>query len=116
MHGAVLLFGLGPALDFDSQRLPEIVTRALAHLLEAEGRGKPPADVVTRAAGEVEDLCRAGLAKLMLTAYDLAQFCAQHAIPLAARGSATSSLVAWCLGLVEPVSTRLRAGWPAVCA
>jgi Bacterial DNA polymerase III alpha NTPase domain len=50
--------------------------------------------VVTRAAGEVDDLCRAGLAELMLTAYDLAQFCHQHAIPLAARG-------ARCLGLVE---------------
>ena len=37
----------------------------------------------------------------MLTAYDLAQFCQQHAIPLAARGSATSSLVAWCLGLIQ---------------
>jgi DNA polymerase III subunit alpha len=100
-YGPALLFGLGPALDFDSQRLAEIVTRTLGERFEAEGRGKPSADVVTRAAGEVDDLCRAGLAELMLTAYDLAQFCEQHAIPLAARGSATSSLVAWCLGLVE---------------
>ena len=100
-YGPALLFGLGPALDFDSQRLSEIVTRALGERFEAEGRGKPPADVVTRATAEVDDLCRAGLAELMLTAYDLAQFCQQHAIPLAARGSATSSLVAWCLGLVE---------------
>ena len=34
-------------------------------------------------------------------AYDVGQFCKQHGIPLSARGSATSSLVAWALGLVE---------------
>ncbi len=100
-YGPALLFGLGPALDFDAQRLSEIVTRTLDERFEADGRGKPAPDVVTRAAAEVDDLNRAGLAELMLTAYDLAQFCQQHAIPLAARGSATSSLVAWCLGLVE---------------
>jgi error-prone DNA polymerase len=85
-YGPALFFGLGPALDFDCQRLSEIVTRTLGKRFEAEGRGKPPADVVARAAGEVDDLCRAGLAEFMLTAYDLAQFCEQHAIPLAARG------------------------------
>jgi DNA polymerase III alpha subunit len=46
-------------------------------------------------------LCRAGLAELILTACDLDQFCERHNMPLAARGSATLSLVAWCLGLVE---------------
>jgi DNA polymerase III alpha subunit len=100
-YGPALLFGLGPALDLDAQRLSEIVTRTLSDRFEAEGRGEPSADVVTRATAEVDDLCRSGLAELMLAAYDLAQFCEQHAIPLAARGSATSSLVAWCLGLVE---------------
>jgi DNA polymerase-3 subunit alpha len=100
-YGPAWLFGLGPAIDSDSQRLSKVVTHALADRFNTEGRGAPSADVAARANGEVEDLCRAGLAELMLTAYDLAQFCQQHAIPLAARGSATSSLVAWCLGLVE---------------
>ena len=100
-YGPAWLFGLGPALDSDDQRLSQVVTRTLAERFDAEGRSTPSAEVTARANGEVDDLCRAGLAELMLTAYDLAQFCQQHAIPLAARGSATSSLVAWCLGLVE---------------
>src|SRR5262249_34641846 len=99
--GPALLFGLGPALDFDRRRLTDVVNRTLQERFAAEERGDPPGEVIARAASEVDDLCRAGLAELMLTAYELAQFCAQHDIPLAARGSATSSLVAWCLGLVE---------------
>jgi DNA polymerase III alpha subunit len=34
-------------------------------------------------------------------AYDVGQFCKHHGIPLAARGSATNSLVAWVLELVQ---------------
>ena len=100
-YGPALLFGLGPALDIDRHRLVELVHRTLGERFTATGRGTPSDDVVTRAEREVADLCRAGLAELMLTAHDLARFCHQHGMPLAARGSATSSLVAWCLELVE---------------
>jgi DNA polymerase III alpha subunit len=100
-YGPALLFGLGPALDIDRHRLGELVNRTLVGRFAATGRGKPSSDVQSRADREVTHVCQAGLAELMLTAYDLGRFSAQHDMPLAARGSATSSLVAWCLGLVE---------------
>jgi DNA polymerase III alpha subunit len=53
-----------------------------------------------QAAAEVRTICQAGLAELLLVAYD-GQFCKHHGIPLAARGSATNSLVAWALELVQ---------------
>jgi hypothetical protein len=100
-YGPALLFGLEPALDIDRHRLAELVNRTLVERFDSAERGKPSSEVEARAEREVTDLCRAGLAELMLTAYDLGRFCAQHGMPLAARGSATSSLVAWSLGLVE---------------
>jgi hypothetical protein len=54
-----------------------------------------------RLASELRTICSAGLAELLLLAHEVAAFCQEHRIPLSARGSATSSLVAWALGLVE---------------
>jgi error-prone DNA polymerase len=54
-----------------------------------------------QAAAEVRTICRAGLAELLLVAYDVGKFCKHHGIPLAARGSATNSLVGWALGLMQ---------------
>ncbi|MCA1644565.1 MAG: hypothetical protein LC797_03550 [Chloroflexi bacterium] len=65
------------------------------------GRGELPDQVRDQAAAEVHAIADAGVAELLLAAHDVAQFCKQHGIPQAARGSATSSLVAWALGLVE---------------
>jgi len=79
------LFGLGPALDSDCQRVSEVVTRTLAERFDAERRGRPSADVTARANGDVEDLCRAGLAEPMLTAYDVALFASNTPSPGGAR-------------------------------
>ena len=49
-YGPALLFGLGPALDSDGQRLSNIVKRTLVERFEAEGRGMPTAEVTSRAA------------------------------------------------------------------
>ena len=54
-----------------------------------------------RAEDEVRAICASGIADLVLFAYEVSRFCAQRGIPLAARGSATSSLVIWALGLVD---------------
>ncbi len=100
-YGPALLFGLGPAHDLDAQQLTEVVNRELASRCAETGRGRPTPELRFRAETELGALCRAGLAELMLTAYELAHFCRQRDIPIAARGSATSSLVAWALGLVD---------------
>ena len=50
---------------------------------------------------EVRTICEHGLADLLLFAHEVGQFCSQHGVPLAARGSATASLVVWTLGLSD---------------
>jgi DNA polymerase III subunit alpha len=50
---------------------------------------------------EVRTICEHGLADLLLFAHEVGQFCSQHGIPLAARGSATASLVVWALALSD---------------
>jgi DNA polymerase-3 subunit alpha len=99
-YGPALLFGLGPAHDLDAQQLTEVVNRELTVRCADTGRGQPTPDMRARVDAELRALCGAGLAELLLTAYELGRFCRQHEIPIAARGSATSSLVAWALGLV----------------
>jgi DNA polymerase III alpha subunit len=96
-----MLFGLAPAQDADQQRLHEVVDQVLAERFAETGRGEPSSHIRERAATEVSAICQAGLAELLLVAYDVAQFCRLHGIPLAVRGSAGNSLVAWALGLVQ---------------
>jgi DNA polymerase-3 subunit alpha len=57
--------------------------------------------VLERAREEVAIICERGLADLLLFAHEVGQFCSQHGLPLAARGSATSSIVVWALGLSD---------------
>ncbi|MBV9582622.1 MAG: hypothetical protein JO057_28900 [Chloroflexi bacterium] len=54
-----------------------------------------------RVADELEAINRAGLAELLLVAQHVRLECRLRDIPISARGSATSSLVAWALGLIE---------------
>jgi hypothetical protein len=99
--GPGLLFGLEPARELGEQRLAKLVEQELHARLAATGRGKFAEDVMKRAREEVRTICEKGLADLLLFAHEVGQFCAQHAIPVAARGSATASLVVWSLGLSD---------------
>jgi DNA polymerase-3 subunit alpha len=99
--GPGLLFGLEPARELGEQQLADLVEHALPARFAETGRGAPSRDVVEGARAEVHTICERGLADLLLFAHEVAQFCQQHAIPLAARGSATASLVVWALGLSD---------------
>ena len=61
---------------------------------------------------EVRTICEHGLEDLLVFAHEVGQFCSQHGIPLAARGSATASLVVWTLGLSDlcPLDCNLDGG------
>jgi DNA polymerase III alpha subunit len=59
------------------------------------------AEVRARAAEEVRAICSSGSTDLVLFSHRVGRFCAQREIPLTARGSATSSLAIWALGLAE---------------
>ena len=71
----------------------------------------PPDDaaVVKRLAHELEVIERAGLAEFFLICWDLMRFAKEKGIPAQGRGSATSSIVSYTLGIsrVEPIVHNL---------
>jgi DNA polymerase-3 subunit alpha len=99
--GPALLFGLEPARELNQQQLGELVEQALPARFAETGRGAPSAEVRARAVEEVRAICASGIADLVLFSHEVGRYCAQLGIPLAARGSATSSLVVWALGLSD---------------
>ncbi|MEA2632364.1 MAG: error-prone polymerase [Chloroflexota bacterium] len=65
--------------------------------------------VVTRLAHELGLIERAGLAEFFLICWDLMRFAKEQGIPAQGRGSATSSIVSYTLGIsrVEPIAHNL---------
>ena len=65
--------------------------------------------VVKRLAHELDVIERAGLAEFFLICWDLMRFAKEQGIPAQGRGSATSSIVAYTLGIsrVEPIRHNL---------
>jgi DNA polymerase III alpha subunit len=65
--------------------------------------------VVKRLAHELDVIERAGLAEFFLICWDLMRFAKEHGIPAQGRGSATSSIVSYTLGIsrVEPIAHNL---------
>ncbi|HEY7702125.1 MAG TPA: PHP domain-containing protein, partial [Candidatus Limnocylindrales bacterium] len=65
--------------------------------------------VVKRLAHELEVIERAGLAEFFLICWDLMRFAKEQGIPAQGRGSATSSIVSYTLGIsrVEPIAHSL---------
>src|SRR4051794_34752592 len=67
------------------------------------------AAVVNRLAHELDVIERAGLAEFFLICWDLMRFAKEQGIPAQGRGSATSSIVSYTLGIsrVEPIAHNL---------
>jgi DNA polymerase III alpha subunit len=65
--------------------------------------------VVKRLAHELDIIERAGLAEFFLICWDLMRFAKEQGIPAQGRGSATSSIVSYTLGIsrVEPIAHNL---------
>jgi DNA polymerase III alpha subunit len=65
--------------------------------------------VMTRLAHELDVIERAGLAEFFLICWDLMRFAKEQGIPAQGRGSATSSIVSYTLGIsrVEPIRHNL---------
>ena len=65
--------------------------------------------VVTRLAHELDVIERVGLAEFFLICWDLMRFAKEQGIPAQGRGSATSSIVSYTLGIsrVEPITHNL---------
>jgi error-prone DNA polymerase len=107
------------SLDFEQYRFPGFPVppgeTPFSHLSElcwtgARERYHPltPA-VVSRLAHELSVIERAGLAEFFLICWDLMRFARERRIPAQGRGSATSSIVSYTLGIsrVEPIAHDL---------
>ena len=106
-------------LGFEQYRFPgfpvpggETPFSYLVELCQAGARRRyhpltPP--VVKRLAHELEVIERAGLAEFFLICWDLMRFAKEQGIPAQGRGSATSSIVSYTLGIsrVEPIAHNL---------
>ncbi len=106
-------------LGFEQYRFPgfpvpggETPFSFLVELCQAGARRRyhpltPP--VVKRLAHELEVIERAGLAEFFLICWDLMRFAKEQGIPAQGRGSATSSIVSYTLGIsrVEPIAHNL---------
>jgi DNA polymerase-3 subunit alpha len=99
--GPGLLFGLEPARGVGEQQLSDLVEQELPARFADTGRGEPSEAFLEQARHELQTIFTNGLADLLLFAYEVGRFCSERGIPMAARGSATSSLVVWALGLSD---------------
>jgi len=105
-YGPQRFFSVGSASpDGAKTALAAIASAGLEYRFLQDKRIEPPETIRTALRDELGLVCEAGLAELLLAAHQVASFCVERQIPLAARGSATSSLVAWSLGLVEVLPT-----------
>ncbi|HET7771343.1 MAG TPA: PHP domain-containing protein, partial [Chloroflexota bacterium] len=105
-YGPQRFFPVGTAsADGARTALVDVATAGLAYRYPLAKRIEPPEAVRAALQDELRLVCEAGLAELLLAAHQVAAFCEERRIPIAARGSATSSLVAWSLGLVEVLPT-----------
>jgi DNA polymerase III alpha subunit len=106
-------------LGFEQYRFPgfpvpggETAFSYLVELCQAGARRRyhplTPA-VVKRLAHELDVIERAGLAEFFLICWDLMRFAKEQGIPAQGRGSATSSIVSYTLGIsrVEPIAHNL---------
>ena len=73
----------------------------------SEAVGLDPA-ITSRLEHELAVIDRTGYAALFLVMQEIIQFARQQGIPTASRGSASSSLVAHCLGITSPDPVRLN--------
>src|SRR5262249_47397576 len=94
-YGPTRFFGLEPAREGVQQELAAVVAEALPRRCAETGRDEPAAEMRDRVERELESIGRTGLAELLLVAQQVALECHTRGIPVSARGSATSSLVAW---------------------
>ena len=114
ISGPELLVWTCAARQVSEQQLQELVEEALPLRFAETGRGKLTDEVLERARDEVRTICSSGLADLLLFSYEVGRWCVERGIPIAARGSATSSLVVMGARAVRHLPDRPRPRRPHV--
>src|SRR5262249_39536778 len=98
-YGPARLFGLQPVQDQFDQQLADVVADALPRRCAETGREPPNDDLRARLQAELDEICKAGLADLLLVAQQVGAACRERGIPLVGRGPASRRPGAGALGL-----------------
>ncbi len=98
-----------PSLDLPSGRTPteEMQTRAITGAAQRYGELTP--EIQSRLRKEVDVIDQLGYAPYFLVVADIVRFARQQGVPISPRGSASSSVVAYCLGIhdIDPLAHNL---------
>ena len=98
-----------PTLHLPDDRLPGDEVRALAYAGAARHYGEITAAIDARLSKELHVIDTLGYSPYFLVVADIVRFAREHGVPISPRGSASSSVVAYCLGIhdVDPLAHNL---------
>ena len=98
-----------PSLELPSGRTPTEEMRALAVAGAAQRYGELSPAIETRLNKEINVIDTLGYAPYFLVVADIVRFARQQGVPISPRGSASSSVVAYCLGIhdIDPIAHNL---------
>jgi DNA-directed DNA polymerase III PolC len=95
-----------PILQDLGEQSPETVLRQKAFEGALQRYSTLTPGIQERLEHEIQAINKSGFASLFLMMQDIIQYAHQSGIPTASRGSASSSLVAYCLGITTPDPIR----------
>ena len=98
-----------PSLEIPSGRTPTEEMRALVLSGAVQRYGQLTPAIETRLRKEIDVIDKLGYAPYFLVVADIVRFARQQSVPISPRGSASSSVVAYCLGIhdIDPIAHNL---------
>lgn len=98
-----------PSLNLPSGRTPTEEMRILALAGAARNYGVLNPLLQARLEKEIHVIDKLGYAPYFLVVADIVRFAREHGVPISPRGSASSSVVAYCLGIhdIDPIAHNL---------
>jgi DNA polymerase-3 subunit alpha len=97
-----------PEIDLDSQQSSAEILRQKSYDGAAQRYGQLTPAIRQRLDHELEVIRQSGYSSLFLMMAEIIDFARYEGIPFSSRGSAASSLVAYCLGITIPDPMRLN--------
>jgi DNA-directed DNA polymerase III PolC len=98
-----------PSVALSSSRTPTEEMRMLAFTGAAHHYEKLTAEIQARLEKEIHVIDKLGYAPYFLVVADIVRFAREQGVPISPRGSASSSVVAYCLGIhdIDPMAHNL---------
>ena len=98
-----------PSLDLPSGRTPTEEMQTLVWAGAAQRYGELTPAIQARLQKEITVIDKLGYAPYFLVVADIVRFAREQGVPISPRGSASSSVVAYCLGIhdIDPIAHNL---------